>query len=246
MNTNGYQESKDRHEAMAKYARLYAQHRTLPFLVQFGVFFAMFAAISGASLSFGFAIVFGNPILITLSVVLVVSVCALCIWLSVFRWGGKYIWRYGMSLYDSDGHASVKEFSQIVHPWWFYVVPVLPVVAGFVQYGLAAADWLPTRFTQPISILYFVPYCIVMYRLQRPAIGIWMLLAPALFLAYALLVLAGAPLASDRFSMFWLNLYVPMFGSLVAAMVAGHIYGRYALRRLKSLAHLDPQETSHD
>jgi hypothetical protein len=246
MNANGSQESKERHDAMANYARLYAQHRTLPFLVQTAVGLLVIAAVFGAALGAAYAARTDNIVYTICGLVLLVFACSFCVWASVPRWGGKRIWHFGTSLYGAEGHAGVKEFSQIVWPWWGYLLMPALLAGAFVHYGLTSAEWLPTRWAQPISLLYVVPFWVIMYRIQRPAVGEWMLLAPALSVVFALLVLAGAPVASDRFSMFWANLYIPMFSAQIAAMAAGHLYSRYALRRMKSLARMDPQETTHD
>jgi hypothetical protein len=246
MNTSGFQESKDRHDAMARYARLYAQHRTLPFLVQMGVFFGLFAAVFGSALGTVYAGRTGNPFLIVCAVAALIAVAGIVIWVSVPRWGGRHVWRFGLSLYGGEGQASVEEFSKIKWPWWGYLLVPALVVELFVQYGLTSAGWLPVRLAQPISMPFIAALWILFYRIQRPAVGAWMLLAPALAVLYALAVLVGAPLAYDDFSKFWVNVYVPMFGAQILSMIAGHVYSRYALRKVKALAQLDAAETRHD
>ena len=105
MNTSECQESKERHDAMANYARLYAQHRTLPFLVQMGVFIGLFAAVSGSALGTVYAARTGNPFLIVCAIAVLIAVAGAVIWFSVPRWGGRYVWRFGLGLYGGEGQA---------------------------------------------------------------------------------------------------------------------------------------------
>jgi hypothetical protein len=62
-----------------------------------------------------------------------------------------------------------------------------------------------------------------------------------LYGAHAILLLAGAPVAfPPRWHM--LDLVVPVFGYGLIAILVGHMYSRYALRKLQRIARsgLDP------
>ena len=62
-----------------------------------------------------------------------------------------------------------------------------------------------------------------------------MMLWPTLYAIHAILLVAGAPI---YFGGKWeaLNMFVPVVGYGVLAALAGHIYSRIALRRLRTLA----------
>ena len=243
---NDSTDTKAQHEQLAKYARCYAQNRTLPFLFQTAVFFGLCLINAGAGLALGGAFFWGNSLVIGCAVILVIAAVALTIWISVPRWGGQRLWRFGVSLYGSEGLASVKEPSQIKWPWWGYLLVPTILVCLFGQYFLTQEGWLAVRWAAPISLLYLAPFWIMMYRIQRPVVGSWMLAAPILATAYCVLLWAGLPLASDRFSMFWVNVYVPMFGAQTLAMVWGHFYSRYMLRKVKLLARLDNEGSDRE
>jgi hypothetical protein len=60
------------------------------------------------------------------------------------------------------------------------------------------------------------------------------LLWALLYTLHALLILAGAPIVFH--GKWWnLNLALPVFGYGILSLLAGHIYSRVALRRLRRL-----------
>ena len=62
-----------------------------------------------------------------------------------------------------------------------------------------------------------------------------MALWPALYALHAILLVVGAPIYfEDPYTI--LNMLVPTAGYGIAAAVAGHVYSRFALRRLRRLA----------
>ncbi len=97
---------------------------------------------------------------------------------------------------------------------------------------------IPSRYMQPISALYCVPFLVGLWFLQRPLSGYVALLWPALIAIHAILILAGAPIL---FTGRWeaLNMLIPMFGYGMLTGLLSHLYSRVALRRLKRLTQTD-------
>ena len=58
---------------------------------------------------------------------------------------------------------------------------------------------------------------------------------PGLYVLHAGLVVAGAPIQFGR-QLAILNMLIPVAGYGLVAALAGHIYSRYALRKLREVA----------
>jgi len=102
---------------------------------------------------------------------------------------------------------------------------------------------LPIRYMQPVSALYAVPFLVYIGIALRGIGSPFMWLWPALYGIHAILLVAGAPI---HFGGKWeaLNMLVPVVGYGLVAALAGHIYSRIALRRLKVLAGSPEAEAS--
>jgi hypothetical protein len=96
---------------------------------------------------------------------------------------------------------------------------------------------------QPVSALYVVPFLVFLYLWQRPIISSLALLWPILYAIHAILVVAGVPIQFGKPWIF-LNMLIPVFGYGFLTYMIGHLYSRYALRRLKTAAHL--QENTYE
>jgi hypothetical protein len=90
---------------------------------------------------------------------------------------------------------------------------------------------------QPVSALYVVPFLVFLYLWQRPVISPLTLLWPTLYTIHAILVVAGVPIQFGGRLVF-LNMLIPIAGYGVLCGLLGHIYSQYALKRLKTTAHL--------
>lgn len=117
------------------------------------------------------------------------------------------------------------------------VPPTLPVWAriAFAACVLAVVYFgshIPKGYVQPVTALYFVPFLLL---IARKTGGIASPLYALFYGLHALLVLAGLPIT---FHGKWseLNLLLPIFGYGVLSLVVGHLYSRFALRRLRRLA----------
>jgi len=217
-----------------KWARRYAQNRTLPMLVFFAIFVVGFAAFGGLSYLTAWAYMTGQRPLAVAAILVLSSFTAWWIWFS-FMGGPRIMRRITEHLYRSEGAVSSGPSPD------GNITRVSPGV-GFVfmfcvlaSVGLGLLGVLPIRYMQPISALYVVPFCVYMGIMQQgggsPFISLW----ATLYAIHAILLVAGAPI---YFGGNWevLNILVPVIGYGVLAALAVHIYSRYALRRLRKLA----------
>jgi hypothetical protein len=133
-----------------------------------------------------------------------------------------------------EGHviaSSSPEARRRGRPLAGLIVAVLGIMTPVIVQHLG----VPTRYLQPLVALYLVPALAWLHWPKSPVGGPLMLLWPGLYALHALLSLAGVPLPAVPEPM--MNVLIPLVLYGVVAIVASHIYGRFALRRLRSLAH---------
>jgi len=223
-----------------KWARRYAQNRTLPMLVFFAIFVVGFAAFGGLSYLTAWAHVTGQRALAVAAMLVLSGFAAWWMWFS-FVGEPRIMRRITERLYRSEGAVSPDSSPQD------NILRKSPAV-GFVfmfcviaSVGLGLLGVLPIRYMQPVSALYMIPFFVYVGISQRGASSPFMVLWPALYAIHAILLVAGAPI---YFGGKWeaLNMLVPVVGYGALAALAAHIYSRYALRRLRALA-ASPEET---
>lgn len=216
--------------AIALWASRYARSRTISFLVQWVLVVFMVAVIGVAAGLTSSAYEQGNLGLFTLSVALMGVVFLVMAWFSLSQWGADLVWTVTMWLYGKEGYAEASG-REPMPPWLTALggglVAYHLVGAILVSFGLLRLQWL-----QPFSALYMTPYLCALIVRQR--LGWWAWIWPTLYGLHAVALLAGLPM---RFPPPWrlLDLIVPVFGYGLLAILAGHVYSRYALRRLKQL-----------
>lgn len=217
-----------------KWARRYAQNRTLPMLVFFGIFVVGFAAFGGLSYLTAWAYVTGQR---PLAVAAMLLLCGFAVWWMWFSFvGGQRIMRRVTDrLYRNEGTVSVGSASESDIWRKSPAVGFVFMFCVIASVGLGLLGVLPIRYMQPISALYFIPFCVYLGIAQRGTGSPFMLLWPTLYGIHAILLVAGAPI---YFGGKWeaLNMFVPVIGYGVLAALAAHIYSRVALRRLRALA----------
>ena len=224
-----------------KWARRYAQNRTLPVLVFFVIFVAGGAVFAGLSLLTGFAHVFGLRVLAIASMTALCAFFAFWIWFSFFG-AAPLIDRISQWLYRREGSVTIgipqvgfpqvgfppkAEHKQLLFVAFVYMFCVL---AGI---GLGFLRVYPLSLMQPVSALYVVPFlCYLGWRLRAHRIGSpFMFLWPTLYAIHAILIVAGAPISMGPV----LDMFVPTIGYGFLAALAAHLYSRIALRRLRHL-----------
>jgi hypothetical protein len=219
-----------------KWAQRYAQNRTLPLVVFLGIFVFGFCMFGGLSYLTGWAYVHGNRVMAGASMLVLCAFAVWWLWFS-FVGGARIMRQISERLYRGEGSVSVGL------PLGPEATRPPPTFIGFVfmfcvlaSVGLGLLGFLPIRYMQPISALYVVPFMLYLGMMrQRPGGSPFMCLWPALYGIHAILDVAGVPIR------FWgemraLDVFVPMIGYGLMAALAGHIYSRIALGRLRVLA----------
>ena len=115
-----------------------------------------------------------------------------------------------------------------------YIVAVLAIMTPIIAI-VATHLGVPMRYVQPLVALYLVPSLAWLYWPKSPVGGPVMLLWPGLYALHALLLVAGVPLPAVREPM--MSACLPLVLYQVVAHVASYSYSRFALRKLRRLAH---------
>lgn len=218
-----------------RWVRRYAQNRSLPVAVNLAVFAVLYLAVALPSYWGGRAYRDDNWVLLAICGAALVVALAATVYLSVPRWGGRWLRQWSETLYAREGGVSIAPRLG-ARPWLSAAVlaAFMICVIGSVMLGLLG--YLPgEEYMQPISAIYCVPFLIALNFLMRPATGYIPLLWPLLYALHAVLILAGAPIV---FVGAWqpLNLLVPIVGYGLLTSLVGHLYSRWALGRLRLLA----------
>ncbi len=225
-----------------KWAGRYAQHRTLEMILGMCVFLLLSAGIALPSYWGGMAYRDGKMVLFAVCLAAVVPAVAGVIWLATPKGGAKRLHELAMRLYGNEGAAGKDSF-----PGNVKITLLDRAVAGLFMactigmIVLGVRGYLPREYMQPISAIYCVPFLI--YQILRHRRGFCAWLWPLLYALHAVLMVAGAPI---RFTGEWeiLNILIPVGGYGLLTAFIGHLYSRYALKKLKGLSRMDsPDQT---
>jgi hypothetical protein len=255
-NNKSQDQDTEKLKEIPKWTRKYAQNRTLTIIVLMAMImlFSMFVA---GLVSFALVLTTagfrkGNMILGCVGIaVLVAELAAISIFLIIIisKYGGK---NRGLidqlidqRIYGKEGTATVpvpksskkKICLEIVFSAVFFI-------CFFGSWHLAMEGFLAYKYLQPVSALYIVPFVVCgWYFWQSPRMGPIYLLHPIFYAIHAILILAGVPIFfTGIWSIFSISL--PFIGYGFLAYVIGHVYSRYALKKLKTAAHL--QENTNE
>jgi hypothetical protein len=248
MNTQQDQipQNPEKLKEIPKWTRKYAQNRTLPFLVSMAIFLCLFAGIAIPSYFRGKAYKSGNLVLFWICTfvpaVAMISLAFFC----VPKWGGKFIERISRRLYNREGDVLISVPETIKKKQWVgYVAAMIfgSCILGSVFLG--ERGYFTIEYMQPISAVYVVPFLVFLYIWQRPMISPLALLWPTLYGIHAILVVAGVPIQFGEPWIF-LNMIIPIAGYGILCGLLGHVYSRYALKKLKGLTHLKGGTASGD
>ena len=238
---NAHQNTKaqdtEKLKEIPKWTRKYAQNRTIPFLISLTIFSCLFAGIAIPSYFGGIAYRNGNMVLFCISIfVLIISMICMII-ISVPKLGSKIIKRITQRVYAGEGSIliSVPE-SMKKKKWVGYVFAMVFGSCVFISVILGLLGYLSIKYMQPFSALYVVPFLVFLYLWQRPIVSPLALLWPTLYSIHAILVVAGVPIQFGKPWIF-LNMLLPIAGYGILAGLIGHVYSRYALKKLKSITH---------
>jgi len=240
-----------------KWTRKYAQNRTLTILVLmimatlFGMFFALLVAFPLILTAAGFKK--GNMVLGCVGIAVLVAVLVAIVKFYIFflaKFGGKNKglldqiidrWTYG-----HEGFASMpppkfsrkKKLLDII-----FAIVYMVCLLGSME--LAMFGYIPAKYFLPFMALFVVPFGIYQYYIMRPRIGPVILIFPILYAIHAMLILAGVPIYYTGTFAVPLNMFIPVIYNLLAFMI-GHLYSRYALKKLKGITHFQGDAADGD
>lgn len=239
---NQMPQNMEKLKAIPKWTRKYTQNRMLTFLANLVLFIFIIINIRTSSYLVGKASLTGNVILLGFSLVWLFATLICLVVISVPKFGGIKLWRWmDRQIYGQEGIASIPEPELMKKKKWIgYVVGIVFGLCVVGSVFLGGKGYFAHKYMQPISALYCVPFTIFLYFWQRPKVGPLMLLWPILYSIHALLIVAGVPIVfSEESGLFSLNMFLPTFGYGFLTFVIGHVYSRYALKKLKTTAHLE-------
>ncbi len=212
-----------------KWARRYAQNQTVPLLVFQAIFVAGSIVLGGLSCLTVWAYLHGHRALAFAAMLTLVGFVGWWVWFSVLGADGlirQTAWRLTRGI----GTASLGAPPFSTAPPTAPVVLFMLCVAASVE--ITMMGWVPTRYMQPLAAVYVIPFMIYLGVRQCNTSSPFMVLWPALYAVHAVLIMAGVPIS--RGPMF--DMFFPMVGYGSIAALAGHIYSRFALRKLRALA----------
>jgi hypothetical protein len=237
-NKSNYNDTEKLKE-IPKWTRRYTQNRTLPFIASMVIFLLLFAGIFLSSYFSAKAMKTENLFLFCVSMLIMIIALVATIILSFPKGGANFAEKLNLQFYRKEGQVKLstpqstkteRRISRITAFIFGACVPTT-VLLGFWGY-------IPIKYMQPVSVIYVVPFLISIRILQRqtpsPAGFVWWLW-PILYTIHAILIVAGVPiLFSERLEP--LNMLIPIAGYGILCALIGHLYSRYALRKLKGIA----------
>ena len=229
--------------AIAKWAERYARSRTLPFLVQWVFIVALVGFIGLLAEVTLYAFRNNHPLMLWICNAVTAITTVLLMWFSISKWGGEQIWRISQWLYGKEGYAAYGgsggsggsgggKARNRKRSWWIPMIGLGLALYHLILTILVGLRHLPVDYIQPFSALYMAPFLAVMIMTQR--LGFWAWVWPVLYALHAVAILTGMPHFQGKWFPF--DIFVPIFGYGLIAIIVGHCYSRYALRRLKALA----------
>ncbi len=228
-------EKKSDTRKISKWARTYAQNRSLGMVVFQVIYLILSAAIAVPSYFGGVAYRDGQWLIFLVCLAILIAAMATVVYFSVPKWGGKLMERISERLYAGEGSARLATACTPGRMWvsGFLCGIFLLCVLSSVVLGLLG--FLPEQYMQPISAIYVVPFLLGLWLILRPTAGPILLLWPALYTLHAVLILAGIPIL---FSGPWdyLNMLIPTCGYGLLVGLIAHLYSRFALRRLRRMS----------
>jgi len=238
-----------------KWTRKYAQNRTLTILVLI-VMTALFGMLVAFLVGFPLALAVagfrkGNIVLGCVGTAVLVAVLAAIVKFYIFifaKFGGKnkglldqIIDRW---IYGKEGAASMPQ------PKLSKKAKRLDIVVGIVymvcligSMELGMTGYIPVKYLLPFMALFVVPFGVYQYYVLWPRLGPVLLIFPILYAIHAILILAGVPIFFTGIFAVPLNMLLPLIYTLLTYMI-GHLYSRYALKKLKTAAHF--QENTNE
>jgi len=249
-NNKSQYQNIERLKDVPRWTRKYAQNRTLTVLV-FMVMVVLYSMLIAAIV--GFALILavagfrkGNVVLGCIGTVVLVAALVAIVEFHIFflaKFGGKnkglldqIIDRW---IYGKEGTASMplpKLSKKMKYLDIVFAIIYLVLLIGTMELGMLG--YIPVKYFLPFMALFVVPFGIYQYFIMRPRLGPVLLIFPILYAIHSILIIAGVPIFFTGTFAVPLNMLLPILYNLLAYMI-GHVYSRYALKRLKRIAHLE-------
>ncbi|MHC4617714.1 MAG: hypothetical protein ACYTEQ_08160 [Planctomycetota bacterium] len=256
---NQVTEDVEKLKEIPKWARKYAQNRTLTILVL--MVMAMLFSMSFALLFvFPFILALrgfskGNIILGCVGIAVLVALLVayfICLLIFIRKFGGKnrglIDHKIDQWIYGREGMTSMPMPEATKKKKWLEITVGTTWLSLFIgTMCLGMENYIPAKYVQPISALYCVPYMVFgWYFLRSPRMGPIYLLSPILYAVHAILIVAGVPIFFTGQVGAAVNMSLPLIGYGLVPFIVGHIYSRYALKKLKGITHLEGEAANGD
>ena len=242
-----------------KWTRKYAQNRTLTIMVLMIMImvFSMFVAFAVAFLLAFTVAGFrkGNMVSGCIgTAVLVAVLAAIVTFIIIFlsKFGGKNKGLIDQIVdrwtYKNEGAISMPRPKSSKKRMCLEIVSaVIFFICFFGSWHLAIKGYIAYKYLQPVSALYIVPFTVCgWYFWQSPRMGPFYLLYPILYTIHAILILAGVPIFFATENSCIYSICLPMLGYGFLPFIIGHIYSRYALKKLKNITDLKGEPADGD
>lgn len=261
MNSNQNNKSQDRDaeklKDIPKWTRKYAQNRTLTILALM-VMAALFGMFFAVLLSFPFILAVAgfskeNIILGCVGTAVLVALLVAyfkCLFIFIRKFGGKnkglldqIIDRW---IYGKEGTVLMPQLKLSKKMKCLDIVlAIVYLVLLIGSMELAMLGYIPVKYFLPFMALFVVPFGVYQYFIMQPRLGPVLLIFPILYAIHAILILVGVPIFFTGTFAVPLNMLLPIVYAFLAYVI-GHLYSRYALKKLKGLTHLKGEAANGD
>ena len=254
---NNSPENVEKLKDIPKWTRRYAQNRTLTILVLM-LMITVLSMIIAVTVGFllGLTVISfrkGNIILGCVGAVILVAVVAAIVKFYIFmfkKFGGK---NKGLldqiidrRVYGREGFASNPQPKLTKKRKYIDIFAgILYIVCLIGTMELGMLGYIPVKYLLPIMAIFVVPFGVYQYYVLKPRLGPVLLIFPILFAVHAILILVGVPIYFTGTFAVPLNMLLPLIYTILSFMI-GHFYSRYALKKLKSLTHLEGDTANGD
>ena len=115
---------------------------------------------------------------------------------------------------------------------------ILYMVCLLGSMELAMLGYISVKYLLPLMALFVIPFGVYQYFIMRPRLGPVILIFPILYAIHAILIITGVPIFFTGTFAIPLNMFIPVIYNFLA-LIIGHLYSRYALKKLKGITHLE-------
>ena len=239
-NNKSQEQDTEKLKEITKWTQRYTENRTLPFLLSMSTFLFLFLGTGRLFYVAGKAYRSGNRPLFWICIFAAVLVFTVVIWASNF---------IERRLYRKEGQVALAIPKKTKKQRWAGVIAGLLLgVCVMITIILVVFCRIPIKYMQPVSAICVIPLIIAIGIWQPPSVkpvGFLVWLWPTLYVIHAILIVAGVPIQFYRPWIF-LNMAIPIAGYGILCALLGHIYSRYALKKLKGLTHLEGDTANGD